>query len=196
MSVKKLKQKKIELRRKYKKIRQNMPLDKKQQLDKSLFENFVNNIEYKQAKTILAFVSKDIEVDTTEIINKAFSDNKTVAVPLCNTEEKLMDYYIIKSFDDLEKGAYGLLEPITDRCEKVTDFTSSICMVPGLVYDQSGYRLGFGKGYYDRFLIDYSGVTVGVCYSRCIEQELPRGFYDKPINLVITDKFTLDTRNM
>ena len=104
MSVKNLKQKKIELRSKYKKIRQNMPLDKKQQLDKSLFENFVNSIEYKQAKTVLAFVSKDIEVDTTEIIKKAFSDNKTVAVPLCNTEEKLMDYYIIKSFDDVEKG--------------------------------------------------------------------------------------------
>ena len=196
MPVKNLKQKKLQLRSKYKKIRQNMTKEKKQQLDTALYKNFVGNIEYKQAKTILAFVSKDIEVDTTEIIKKAFSDNKTVAVPLCNTEEKLMDYYIINSFDDLEKGSYGLLEPIKDRCEKVTDFSSSICMVPGLVYDQCGYRLGFGKGYYDGFLTDYHGVTVGVCYSRCIEQELPRGFYDKPIDLVITDRFTLDTRNM
>lgn len=196
MPVKNLKQKKLQLRSKYKKIRQNMTKEKKQQLDIALYENFVSNIEYRQAKTILAFVSKDIEVDTTEIIKKAFSDNKTVAVPLCNTEEKLMDYYVINSFDDLEKGSYGLLEPIKERCEKVTDFSSSICMVPGLVYDQCGYRLGFGKGYYDRFLTDYHGVTVGVCYSRCIEQELPRGFYDKPIDLVITDRFTLDTRNM
>lgn len=196
MPVKNLKQKKLQLRSKYKKIRQNMTKEKKQQLDTALYKNFVGNIEYKQAKTILAFVSKDIEVDTTEIIKKAFSDNKTVAVPLCNTEEKLMDYYVINSFDDLEKGSYGLLEPIRDRCEKLTDFSSSICMVPGLVYDQCGYRLGFGKGYYDRFLTDYHCVTVGVCYSRCIEQELPRGFYDKPIDLVITDRFTLDTRNM
>lgn len=196
MPVKNLKQKKLQLRSKYKKIRQNMDKEKKQLLDTALYENFVNNIEYKQAKTILAFVSKDIEVDTTEIIKKAFNDNKTVAVPLCNTEEKLMDYYVINSFDDLEKGSYGLLEPIKERCKKITDFSSSVCMVPGLVYDQCGYRLGFGKGYYDRFLTDYHGVTVGVCYSRCIEQELPRGFYDKPIDLVITDKFTLDTRNM
>ncbi len=67
-------------------------------------------------------------------------------------------------------------------------------MVPGLVYDRDGYRLGFGKGYYDRFLLNFEGVTVGVCYSRCVEHELPRGYYDRPINMVVTERYTIDTR--
>jgi 5-formyltetrahydrofolate cyclo-ligase len=107
-----------------------------------------------------------------------------------------MDYYYINSFDDLEKGAYGLMEPDINKCQKVTDLNKGICLVPGLVYDREGYRLGFGKGYYDRFLINFHGITIGICYSRCVEQSLPRGFYDKPIDLVVTEKYTVDTRNM
>lgn len=196
MSVRNLKQKKIEFRSKHKKIRSNFSQEKKAELDKSITENFLSNQAYKDADTIFVFISKDIEVDTSEIVKQAFADGKKVAAPRCNTEDKLMDYYYISSYDDLVKGSYDLMEPDINKCEKVTDLTSGVCMVPGLVYDREGYRLGFGKGYYDRFLINFSGVTIGVCYSRCVEQELPRGFYDKPIDLVVTEKYTVDTRNM
>lgn len=196
MSVRNLKQKKIEFRAKHKKIRSNFPPEKKALMDKAIAENFISTDAYQEADVIFVFISKDIEVDTKDIVTKAFADGKKVAAPRCNTEDKLMDYYYISSYDDLVKGSYDLMEPDVNKCEKVTDFDLGVCMVPGLVYDREGYRLGFGKGYYDRFLINFTGVTIGVCYSRCVEQELPRGFYDKPIDLVVTEKYTIDTRNM
>lgn len=196
MPVKNLKQKKIEFRSKHKKLRSNLTAEHKAKLDEALTNNFISNTEYKSADTLFAFISKDIEVETKHIINHAFSQGKKVAVPKCRTEERLMDFYYINSFDDLLKGAYDIMEPDESKCQLVEDFSSGVCMVPGLVYDRDGYRLGFGKGYYDRFLTKFKGTTMGVCYSRCIEDELPRGYYDKPIDLVVTEKYTVDTRNL
>jgi len=62
--------------------------------------------------------------------------------------------------------------------------------VPGLSFDLQGYRLGFGKGYYDRFLSDFGGVTVGVCYGKCTVTELPRGAFDRAVDIVMTEKFS------
>ncbi len=195
MSVKNLKSKKTEIRSRHKKLRESFPEDKKAEFDAAIAERFLGLSEYKSCDTLLAFVSKDIEVDTEEIINSAFKDGKRVAVPKCDTETTTIEFYEISSYDDLEQGFYGLLEP-KKSCKKVENFDNSVCMVPGLVYDREGFRLGFGKGYYDRFLIDYSGVTVGVCYSRCIEKEIPRGFYDRPIGMVVTEKYIIDNRNL
>lgn len=196
MPVKNLKQRKIELRSKYKKLRSNMTAEQKAKLDQALTDNFISNSEYKSADTLFAFVSKDIEVETKYIINHALFQGKKVAVPKCKTDDRLMDFYYINSFDDLTKGAYDIMEPDTSKCKLAQDYSSGICMVPGLVYDREGYRLGFGKGYYDRFLMNFKGTTIGICYSRCIVEELPRGYYDKPIDLVITEKYTVDTRNL
>lgn len=193
MSVRNLRQKKIEIRSRHKKLREGFPVEKKAEFDDAIAERFLSLPEYKNCKTLLAFISKDIEVETKKIVAKAFEDGKRVAVPKCDTETTTIAFYEISSYDDLESGFYGLLEP-KPECKWVEDFSDCICMVPGLVYDRDGYRLGFGKGYYDRFLLNFEGVTVGVCYSRCVEHELPRGYYDRPINMVVTERYTIDTR--
>ena len=66
---------------------------------------------------------------------------------------------------------------------------NSLCVVPGMAFDCDGYRLGYGKGYYDRFLSGYHGVTAGICYSDCIRWKLPRGRFDRPVDILVTDKF-------
>ena len=101
-----------------------------------------------------------------------------------------MDFYFIKSYDDLSPGKYGILEPVPERCEKAVDFLRGLCLVPGLSFDLQGYRLGFGKGYYDRFLSDFGGTTVGICYSKCTMGELPRGTFDRAVDIVLTEKFS------
>lgn len=195
MSIKNIKQKKIEYRCKYKKIRSSIDFQLKEKLDKKLSLNFLSCDEYKKAEVVFAFISKDIEVETKEIITQALADGKKVAVPRCNTEERLMDFYYINSFDDLVKGAYNLMEPDKEKCRLVTQYSSGVCIIPGLVFDRDGYRIGFGKGYYDRFLSSYKGVSIGVCYSRCLEVELPRGYFDRPVDIIVTEKYTIDTRN-
>lgn len=192
MPVKNLRQKKNELRSVYKKKRQNFSKEKKSEFDKRIFENLIKLPEYINAGSVFAFISKNIEVDTAALINDAFKKGKRVAVPLCDPETTTMEFYYINSFDDLKSGFYGLLEPDADKCEKAG--TSDLMIVPGIVFDRNGYRLGFGKGYYDRYISGYKGVTAGICYSACIEDKLPLGHYDKPINLVITDKYIIDTR--
>ncbi len=194
MSVKNIRQKKSEIRSKYKKLRGNLLPDKKAQFDDAITDRLISLPEFKSAQLVLAFVSKDIEVDTRRIIGESLKNGKRVAVPRCNTEKTTIDYYFITSYDDLENGYYGLLEPNPEKCEKLNSFDGALCVVPGLVFDREGYRIGFGKGYYDRFILDFRGVTVGVCYSRCIVDKLPRGFYDRPIDVVVTERYIIDTR--
>ena len=193
MPVKNIKQRKLEIRNICKKFRNNLPAEKKQQLDLILQEKFLQTEEYKNTKTLLAFVSKDIEINTEKIIEQALADGKTLALPKCK-EENLMDFYIVNSLSQLKEGYYGLLEPDPEKCTILKDTANTICLVPGLAFDREGYRIGFGKGYYDRFLLDYNGVTVGMCYAKCVHESLPKGYYDRPIDILITEKYKIDTR--
>lgn len=189
MPLKNTRERKNELRAVYKRLRAECPENVKKSLDKGLTEKFLSLDEYKNCKTLFAFVSSAIEVDTSAIIQKALSDGKKLAVPKCRDKSGLMDFYYINSTDCLKKGAFSILEPDSEKCELADDLSEGLCLVPGLCFDLQGYRLGFGKGYYDRFLGDFGGITVGICYSRCIEKELPRGVFDKSVDILVTEKF-------
>lgn len=194
MPVSNLRQKKAELRAKHKKLRQSFAPEKKREADERIARRFLSLKEYKNCSTLLGFVPKDIEVNTYPILEAALSDGKTLAVPRCDTEKTEMEFFEITSFDDLEKGCYGLLEP-KKSCEKNEVFSRALCLVPALAFDRGGFRIGFGKGYYDRFLAGFGGVSVGVCYSRCVEPELPRGGYDRPIDIVVTEEYLIEVES-
>lgn len=194
MPVKNIRQNKEQIRNLARKYRASMKPSKKQELDSILQRNFLDSGCYEKAKLLLAFSSKSIEVSTELIISTALSQGKALALPRCRDNNR-MDFYLVSGISQLARGSYGLLEPDIKQCRLVTDFEDSVCLVPGLSFDREGYRLGFGKGYYDRFLIDFSGVTVGLCYGKCIWDKLPRGYYDRPVDRVITEKYTIDLRN-
>ena len=194
MPIKNVRQQKIELRAKYKKIRTECPPDIKVKLDKKITDKFLALEEYTSCKVLFAFVSSDIEVDTMEIIKRALADGKQVAVPKCTDKMGHMEFYFIKSLEDLKVGYFSILEPVTDICVKAEEY-DGLCIVPGLCFDYQGFRIGFGKGYYDRFLQNFNGTTVGICYSKCVEKELPRGTYDKSVDVVVTDKYIIQNIN-
>lgn len=196
MPVKNIKNLKNDLRAKHRKIRMTCPTDIKRALDQKLTESFLNTDEYKNCSTLFVFVSSPIEVETSDIINSAFVAGKRIAVPRCRDKSGLMDFYYINSVEQLKKGAFSIFEPDPDECELVEDLSQGVCIVPGLCFDMDGYRLGFGGGYYDRFLQLFGGITIGLCYSKCIERELPKGIYDKPVDIIITEKYTNYTHNV
>lgn len=196
MSITDIRTEKKRLRAKHKKIRLSLTKQKKALLDSQITSRFLNSDIYKNAEKLFIYVSTDIEVDTRKIIQKAFEDNKKVAVPKCVPNSALMDFYFIRSFDDLDYGSYSILEPIKSKCEIVKENFDGVCIVPALSYDEEGFRLGFGKGYYDRFLQSFYGITVGLSYSKCIEKKLPKGNFDIPVNMVITEKYTNNTKNV
>ena len=175
---------KQELRLLHRERRMRMSESQKQALDDEIAENVLSLDEYRRCDTILVFVSTNIEVNTARIIGQSFKNNKLVAVPRC--DGGTMSFYVIDSVGALEMGRFGILEP-KRSCVQVRAFEKSVCIVPGLVYDRRGYRIGFGGGYYDRFLREYTGVSVGVCYSGCIEEFLPLERFDRPVDIIVSE---------
>lgn len=180
------------LRKHYKNIRVNLKEECKLNLDYEIYSKITSLAEYKNSKIIMTYVSKEIEVDTFAFIKKSLKDKKIVAVPKCIPEQKLMDFYIINSLNDLEIGTFGVLEPIKSKCKILNNYHNSLCIVPGFSFDYEGYRLGYGKGYYDRFLNNFPGITLGICYSNCVRKQLPHGYFDKPVNLLVTDEYIIN----
>lgn len=186
--IKNLRSTKSNLRAKYKKYRKCLSNEKKQSFDKKIAETLFSLESYINSSIIFTYVSKPLEVDTIGIIKQAFKDNKSVAVPRCLISGRLMNFHLIKSLDDLEHGTFGVLEPIVSKCTPIKDFSNGLCIVPGFAFDHDGYRIGYGKGYYDRFLIHFNGTTVGLCYNNCISSCLPHGAFDKTVDFIITER--------
>ena len=167
-----------------------MSPEKKLMLDNLIFDRIINSKAYLNSNVVLCYVSTAIEVDTHRLIKHSLENSKIVAVPKCITGTRNMKFYIIKSFDDLEVATFSVLEPKVDICEELDNFDNAICIVPGLAFDLNGYRLGYGKGYYDRFLDKAPDVKkIGICYCSCTVNKLINGKYDIPIDALITEKY-------
>ncbi len=188
----KAREEKVMLREQYRKMREKMTEQYKHSLDIEIASRFLCTREYMNAKTVLSYVSRQSEVDTIGIIRAAFANKKQVAVPKCEGKG-IMRFYLINSMDDLCEGYGSILEPDTAKCRLLEDLSDSVCIVPGLSFDPEGYRLGFGGGYYDRFLSSYEGISAGLCYGSFVKWELPRESFDVAVDLLITDRYARHT---
>ena len=166
--------------------------EEKQKMDFNISSSLISSKEYKNCDILFIYVSKPIEVDTYNIIKHTFKEEKCVAVPKCNIESSMMHFYKVKSFDDLKEGYFQIYEPIEEKCEEVIDFSSGVCIVPGICFDIYGYRLGYGKGYYDRFLKNFGGTKIGICYSDYIFENLPVDKHDEKVDILVTEKNILE----
>ncbi len=187
LNSKDIRQVKAGLRDKFKSIRRSFPEEKKRQTDEKIAQRVLNLWGFRETDTLLCYVSTAIEVDTFTIINAALSQDKRVAVPRCIDGTRKMDFYYIDSLDELSVRSFGVLEPDAEKNEKLLDFSHGLCIVPALAFDRNGYRLGFGKGYYDRFLAGFKGMTAGICYDDCLTDKLPGGKYDKNVDIIVTE---------
>lgn len=185
MRINDIKSEKAKLRSEFLNIRNSLPNDVKSESDALILENLISLDEYKKADAVFTYVSKGSEADTLCIIDRAFADNKLIAVPKCKSGCE-MDFYYIKSKGELEIGAFGVLEPKSGL--ENADRLSGICLVPGICFDKNGFRLGYGKGYYDRFLPNFNGVVAGLCKNDFLLEQLPYYDTDYRVDIVITDK--------
>ncbi len=140
-----------------------------------------------EATTIAVTVSRRPEVDTIAIIEALWQLGKTVVVPKCETPTKTMKFYILEDFAQLETVYMDLREPNPVVCEEITPDIIDIVIVPGVVFSPQGYRIGFGGGYYDRFLAMYPLPTVALAFDCQVRDKVPRDVYDIPIDTLITN---------
>lgn len=163
-------------------------IDNKEKLSKEICNNFLMSDEYKSCKTLLCYIAFNGEVDTSFIISRALSDGKTVGVPVCLDKNGKMEFYKIDSFDDLHNGTFGISEPDVAEEKRIVDFEDCIIVVPALCFDEFGNRLGYGRGYYDRYLQNHSLISFGLCYNMLIIDYVVNDAYDKRVDFVVSEK--------
>lgn len=179
---------KKKMRAEIKEKRAGMPEALKASYDRKICNKLLNLWSVRERETFLCYVSTPIEVDTLAFINSLLSAGKRVAVPRCIDGKSEMNFYYINSLEELSSGAFGVLEPEANPEKLLTETENTICIVPAFMFDKNGFRLGYGKGYYDRYLSRYKGMTIGICYDENITDELFHGKYDRAVDLVLSEK--------
>lgn len=185
-----LKKKKDELRKKMKELSNSLDKSYMEEADKKIIENLISREEYKKAKNIFTYIGKFPEIDTSIFIKKAWEDGKNIAIPYCE-DDKNMVATIIKSFDDLKEGTFGILEADPKKSIIMKKEKIDLVIVPCATSDRKGNRLGFGRGYYDRFLENIEADEILLIREKQISEEVAMGEHDKRINIVITEKGSL-----
>jgi 5-formyltetrahydrofolate cyclo-ligase len=170
--------------------------EKLKQIPKPLYEHYSFTIAqelykdpmWQSASVIGITISLPPEVDTYQIIRTAWAEGKKVVVPKCLAKEKLLDFRILKHFNQLESVYFGLLEPITAETEPIEKKEIGLLIVPGLAFTKEGYRMGVGGGYYDRFLQHYQGSTIALAFKEQMLSEVPIEEHDIPVGKIITNE--------
>jgi 5-formyltetrahydrofolate cyclo-ligase len=144
--------------------------------------------EFRSADTIGITISRYPEVDTRPLIEAAWAAGKRIAVPKCIHATREMDFRLITSYDSLETVYMGLLEPITVETVSVGKKGIDLQIVPGVVFSDEGYRIGFGGGYYDRYMSDYNGATLSLAFVAQTSHRVPVENHDIPVDRIITEE--------
>ena len=144
---------------------------------------FESNTYFKKANVVFSYVSFENEIATLDLIEELLKE-KRVVVPYCTDKNGSMVCVEIKSMAELKTGSYGILEPKNpiEFDKKEIDF----CIVPGLAFDSFGGRIGFGKGYYDRFLEGVNAYKIGICHKELFFGSIPKDEFDILMDEVIT----------
>ena len=138
----------------------------------------------------MSYVNIGKEVNTRNIIERLLLDEKKVSVPICVTETTELIASQIYDMAELTSSQFGLLEPKADFIRKLNPKEIEVVLVPGLAFDRRGNRLGYGKGYYDGFLIKLSpnALKIGLAYNFQLMDEVPIDNHDIPLDIIITEK--------
>jgi 5-formyltetrahydrofolate cyclo-ligase len=170
-------------------IRSAVPPEEKAVLDRLIERNLFSWEIFQQSKVVLCYMSFRSEINTERIMSKSIEAGKNVAVPRIDKRCSRIRFFFINKpgSSDLKSGTYGILEP-SDSCEEVDYSDMDIVITPGLAFTLKGDRLGYGGGYYDRFLIQYPAITrCALTYDRLILGSLPVKENDVPVDYLISE---------
>ena len=178
---------KAELRKQVLQEMKALPLEQKQAMDQALTDQFLKHPFYQEAKVIATYLSFPHEFQTQELIEQALKDGKKVLIPKTYPRGR-MDF-VVYNPQQLVKTSFGLLEPQGDL-EVVDASQIDLIHVPGLAFTTDGYRIGYGGGYYDRYLEHFSGRTLSTVYPCQIQDFIPEN-HDIPVQEVLIDEGNL-----
>jgi len=159
----------------------------KKKIEAELTENMLNTNLWKRSNVIGITLSMEMEWDTTMLIRAGWEQNKIIGVPRTNRTKKMITFYQLDHSKQLKKSLYNIREP-DENSEKIEEKNIDLLIVPGLLFDKNGYRIGFGGGYYDRFLKEFTNNTISMCNSKQIKKAIPIEVHDIPVQYLLTEK--------
>ena len=169
--------------------REGLDLDRVEIGGQAILERVLGLEEYRRAEVIHPYVSsKETEVDTRELIHISLGQDKRVVVPVVEGGKQTMGHAVIESLDELVDGPLGLVQADPASGNWLEDeAVIDLVVVPGIAFDRRGHRIGFGGGYYDRFLATVESVVVGLCYDALILDKIPNESHDVPMDIVVAE---------
>lgn len=178
---------KTELRTNYMVIRDKINMFTKIKYDEQITKSIVESDEYKNCKSLLIYVSVGSEFDTEDLRAQAVKDRKIIAYPKVYRENFDMNFFISNNANNFISGAFGIKEPL-ESTPILVNFDNALCIVPGIVFDKKGNRLGYGGGYYDRFIAEHSNIkTIGATYGCMVLDEIPVEKHDRKVEVIVTE---------
>ena len=157
---------------------------------KKIEKNLIDIDNYKKSKVVMFFVSFNSEVNTHDMIKNSLK-NKTVVIPKLINKD--IEPSVIIDFDSLIAGKFGILEPI--EIMKIAYKNIDLILVPGIVFDKEGHRIGYGFGYYDKFLRKApKAIKIGLAFDFQVIDKIPREMHDMPVDLIVTDERVIDCK--
>ena len=146
-----------------------------------------------RADALITYLAHGSEVETRAIVGCALRAGKLVALPRVMPGARRMEFIAVRSLAGLVEGTFGIMEPAPDAAEPVDGrlSTESLAIVPGLVFDRSGFRVGYGGGYYDSYLASFPGTTLGLCRSAFLLDRFSPGIvepHDRSVDLIASER--------
>ncbi|MDB1963089.1 MULTISPECIES: 5-formyltetrahydrofolate cyclo-ligase [Clostridium] len=190
------KEEKKVLRNKILEIRDSLNNNEKELMDNKIFNELINTDLYKRSINIFIYISFSNEINTRNIIEKAFKDKKNVFIPKVYKDDKLMKAIKLNSIDELKKNSMGILEPIDDS-NYIEKENIDLIVVPGVVFDKECNRIGYGGGYYDRYLKDIKSKEnkIALAYDLQIVDKIESEVHDIKVDYIITNTRALKNTN-
>lgn len=182
---------KKEVRNVMSKRRKSMSEQEVSHKSKTIIEKVMNTEEFKKSKNLMVFLSFDNEVYTFDLIDKAMDMGKKVVVPYTVKDTYEIIPTLLKNIEeDLEVSSYGYLEPKKEKITTVQEEDIDLTIVPGLAFDKDMNRIGFGKGYYDRYLAKTrkDSKNMAIAYEYQVLEEIPHDDYDVKMDYIITEE--------
>ena len=163
--------------------------ERRKLLNNAIIEKLYNSSFYKEANHIMVYVSFGSEINTHDFIKESLKKGKRISVPVTFPDSKEIKPSELLDFDELEIGFYNILTPKDESIRFIDPNEIDLIIVPGVAFDRKGYRIGYGGGYYDRFLSSYPDIIkLSIAYDLQLIDEVPRKDHDIPVDFIITEK--------
>ncbi len=184
-----IRQQKDSLRKKIISLRSGLTGEERERKSSIIQSRLLSVHDVRNALHINVYGAFRNEVSTDSVIDAALGSGKTVSVPVADFSTMQMSMSRITGRQMLVPNRYGIPEPKQEDLTPVAIDDIDVVIVPGTVFSETGWRLGYGKGFYDRFLAGYSGMTIGLAYEFQVVHDLPHDpRHDRPVHAIITEK--------